>query len=183
MKHPNKVLASYACAAIERFFFVKTPDQRPVITKATISNYVVNILSPLCNLLDTQQNLYGIKAFYRVIQTSGDAIIPYADTLIKMLDTYLQAIILHPENQTYNYMLFECASITINIIKNTDVLKLYEQTISPSLMSIISKNIPELISYAFQILSMLVLHMSDLNTNYQVIYFLNIAFNDKHCGI
>ena len=80
-------------------------------------------------------------------------------------------------------MLFECASITINIIKNTDVLKLYEQTISPSLMSIISKNIPELISYAFQILSMLVLHMSDLNTNYQVIYFLNIAFNDKHCGI
>ena len=169
MKHPNKILASYACATIERMFFVKGVDKKFVITKELLSKFVINILSPLCNLLTVQQNLYGIKTLYRVISTSSNDIFPYAPTLAQMFASYLEAAIAQPANQSYNYMLFECIGLCIKQAKDTDLVDVYEQHVSAGMFGIVQKNIPELISYAFQILSMLVLYKKVLQPNYQVL--------------
>jgi len=169
LKHKNKVLATYACATIERFFFVKAPDKKPVINRESLSKFLVNILSPLCELLTHQQNLYGIKALYRIIQVSESDIFPYGATLAQMFANYLVVITGQPANQTYNYMLFECIGLCIKNAKDTDLIPGYEQHIAPPLFDIITKNIPELISYAFQILSMFVLYRKELQSNYQLL--------------
>ncbi len=169
MKNPNKILATYACATIERLFFVKGADKKPVITKDALSKFIINILSPLCHLLSLQQNLYGIKTLYRVLQTAGNDIFPYAPTLAQMFAGYLEGAIAQPANQTFNYMLFECVGLCIKQAKDTPLVEGYEQHVAPPMFTIVQKNIPELISYAFQILSMFVLYKKDLQPNYQVL--------------
>jgi len=168
IEHPNKILASYVCAATERFFFIKGPDQKPAITKEAITPYIGNLLKPLCFLLESNQNLYAIKALYRLLQTSGDNILQYSESLSTMLARFLNGAIGQPANQSYNYMLFECVGICIKLSKDKPMLVLCEKEISPVMMTIIEKNVLELISYAFQILSMFVLYMAELNSNYQV---------------
>ncbi len=169
MKHPNRILSSYACATVERMFFVKSADGKLLITRELISKYVVNILEPLCYLLKTQQNNYGIKTLYRVIQIAGADILPYVPTLGQMYGLYLDAAVANPTNQTFNYLLFECIGLSVKLAKDSDMaLNTYEEHIAPSMLSIVSKNIPDLMSYAFQILSLFVLYRKELQQNYQV---------------
>ena len=170
MKHQNKILSTYACATIERYFFVKGPTGKPIITRDELLKFVVNILEPLCYLLKMQQNLYGIKTLYRVIQTSGIGILPYATTLSQMYALYMDAAIAQPANQSFNYMLFECIGLTIKLANGNDMaLVTLEEYIAPSMFDIVNKSIPELISYAFQVLSMFVLYKKELQPNYQVL--------------
>lgn len=147
---------------------MKTPDQKLIITKEAITPVIGNLIKPLCVLLDSQQNLYAIKALYRLLQTAGSNIVQYSESLSTMLARYLKNAISQPANQSYNYMLFESVGICLRLSKEADVVGLYEKEISPVLMLIIEKNVLELISYAFQILSMFVLHMKELNSNYLV---------------
>lgn len=172
MKHPNRILSSYACATVERLFFVKRPDNKLIITRDLLSKYIVNILEPLCYLLKTQQNNYGIKTLYRVIQTAGPDILPYALTLGQMYALYLDTAIANPTNQTFNYLLFECIGLSVKLAKDSEALNTYEEHIAPNMFNIVSKNIPDLISYAFQILSLFVLHRKELQQNYQVVFSL-----------
>lgn len=170
MKHSNKIVSSYACSAVERFFFVKGPDKKCIVNKDALSKFIVNILEPVCELLKMQQNLYGIKTLYRVIQTAGSDIIIYAPTLAQMFEIFIDTMIAQSGNQTFNYWLFECIGLSLKIGKDSDsTIAAYEEKITNSMFNIISKNIPELISYAFQILSMFVLYRKDVQPNYQVL--------------
>ena len=163
-------MSSYSCATIERFFFIKGIDKRPVISRETLSKYLVNILEPVCYLLKTQQNLYGIRTLYRVIVTAGPDVLPLAQTLAQMFSLYLEAVVAQPSNQTFVYMLFECIGLSIKLTKDHDMsLSTLEGYIAPIMFDIISKSIPELISYTFQILSMFVIYKKDLQENYQVL--------------
>jgi hypothetical protein len=130
--------------------------------------YIGNLLKPLCFLLESQQNLYAIKTLYRLLQASGENIHQYSGSLSTMLARFLNGAIGQPANQSYNYMLFECVGICIRLSKDNSMLGLYEKEIAPVMLAIIEKNVLELISYAFQILSMFVLYMRELNSNYLV---------------
>lgn len=169
MKHPNKVVSSYACASVERCFFLQGPDKKSVMNKETLGPVVGNILEPLCILLKSQQNLYGIKSLYRTLQSMGADLNPLAPTMAQMYAFYLETAIAQAANQSFNYMLFECIGLAIkNARESNETLIVYENQICPSLFNIVSKNIPELISYAFQVLSMFVLYKKELSPNYEV---------------
>lgn len=183
IEHPNKILASYSCATIERFFFVKGPDQKPVITREGITPFIGNLLKPLCMLLQSQQNLYAIKALYRLLLTAGSNIVQYSESLSAMLSQFLKSTIEQPANQSYNYMLFECIGISIKLTKDSPMLMLFEKELSPVLLVIIEKNVLELISYAFQVLSTFVLYASELNSNYMVCFGVMLAAHEKHCDL
>lgn len=169
MKHPNRVISSYACATIERLFFVKTEGNKHAITKEMLSQYIVAILEPLCELLKGNMNNYGIKTLYRVLQLSGSDVVPYSVTLGQMYVVYLDRAIKESSNQMFNYLLFECVGLTVKILKDYELeMTRFEEIIAPAMFDIVAKNNADLISYAFQILSLFVFHCKTLKENYEV---------------
>lgn len=114
---------SYAAACIEKLLIRKSLNNQNqmIFTQQTIDKDLISkLLQNLCELLNDIKDLYAIRALFRVIQLSGNNLVPFAATMGQVLGAFIGEAAKDEANASpnYTYILFEAAALTLKYVKN-----------------------------------------------------------------
>ena len=142
-------ISLFACAAVERYLNLKTPEYKWRVKKEELAPYLVNILQQICGYLEVNNSTYGIKGLFRLITVMEEGIIPYIPNIAQISPIYVRNTIKQSENPNYNYYLFEILGVIIKLGKDKgDIIRIIGENLMEPMYVIIEENKQELLPYA-----------------------------------
>eukprot|EP01138_Halocafeteria_seosinensis_P008166 gb/GECG01008346.1/.p1 GENE.gb/GECG01008346.1/~~gb/GECG01008346.1/.p1 ORF type:complete len:1015 (+),score=119.70 gb/GECG01008346.1/:1-3045(+) len=177
LKVPVYVLYSYAAAAIERFLILKAHQPTENWSLRVPQEVVYSILqSALENALTRMitagsgssqstgadqviENEYVMRCVMRLLVVADQAIAAYASHVLNQLTTVLEKIATNPRNPTFNHFLFESLTLLIRgtCKASPGEAENFERLLLPPFNTILHQEIPEFVTYVFQVLAALLL--------------------------
>lgn len=111
------------------------------------------LLQNICELLNSNQDLYAMRSLLRVVQLSKQNIVPFAGTLGQVLSHFMNEVVKDAQvSPNYTYILFEIAALSLSYTKHApEAFAEIEEKLTPTLNGIIAQGMSDYVGYAFQL--------------------------------
>jgi len=133
---------------------------------------ISKLLQGLCELLQTNKNLYAVRSLYRTVQLAQDNIVQFAEVLGQVIAAFIDAAARDEAQSSpnYIYILFETAALTLRHLKgHPEVFAHVENILQSPLNFIITQNVTDMIAYAFQLYAIFVANSSTMQPVYKTL--------------
>lgn len=159
----NYVTCTYAAISIERILFIKS-EGRFVFGATDIAPFSEDMLRALFAAItrnDTPEkvaeNDHLMKCVMRVILTARDAVVSYADAVLRPLVEILSVTARNPSNPRFTQFFFESIAALVRYAGGRDATtsRAIEQELFAPFTHILQADVVEYIPYVFQILAQL----------------------------
>lgn len=173
---PSYVVHTYAANAIDKFFTMKDPQGKAVITAADVAHTSEQLLKNLFQSFThpgSAENEYIMKALMRTFSLLQENVLPYLSQLLPMLTDKLVQASKNPSKPHFNHFLFETLSLSIRIAcgKDPSAVSGFESSLFPVFQDILQQDVQEFVPYIFQLLSlMLECHSSPVPDPYMALF-------------
>jgi hypothetical protein len=144
MKSEFPVNQSYAAACVEKLLQRKVtskPNGGFIFNPQNMDPEVLrSLFTNICNLLQSQKNLYAIRSLYRTVSLAQGRLAEYGETLGSVLKTFIleAAKDQSQSSPNYLYILFETTALTLRYLKdNKPVFAQVEAALLDSLCFVI----------------------------------------------
>ncbi|KAL5572133.1 hypothetical protein UlMin_021730 [Ulmus minor] len=176
----SNVVHSYAASCIEKLLLVKEEGGQARYISVDISPFLGVLMQNLFNALkipDSEENQYVMKCIMRVLGVA-DISHEIARDCIAALTSKLGEVCKNPKNPVFNHYLFESVAILVKRACERDVsfIPAFEESLFPSLQTILTDDVTEFLPYAFQLLAQLVeLNRPPIPPSYMQIFGLLLS--------
>lgn len=162
LKSSDFIVYTYAAITIERILAIrdKTDNNKTMFQKSDIAPVSKDLLTNLFALISKgttpeklAENEFLMKCVFRILTSSKDAIVPYADVLLNQVINILGIISKNPSNPRFSHFTFEVIGAIVKYSAPSAGASTIENVIVPPFMDILGNDVSEYVPYVFQILA------------------------------